>query len=110
MRQVMERARRLLIPWSGMLGAVLSWALTDQVGSDLAQAHCGAAHPVLMIVIGLIGLAIAGFGGLTSWRVRGREEGGRLFVATIGAFMAALFMIAIFLQTSASLFLPRCFG
>jgi hypothetical protein len=47
---------------------------------------------------------------LASWRQREREAGGRRFVAIIGAMMAVLFSIAIFLQTSASLFLPRCFG
>lgn len=109
-REIVDRARYLLTPWSGMLGAGFGWALSHQAGSDLVQDNCNAANPVLMIVIGIIGLAIAGFGGLTSWRAAGREEGGRRFVAYVGALMAALFSVAIFMQTAATLFLPGCFG
>jgi hypothetical protein len=106
----MQRAKYLLVPWAGMLGAGFGWALSHQVGSDLAQDNCNAAHPVVMILIGLAGLAIAGFGGLASWRAIGREEGGRRFVAYVGVLMAALFSIAIFMQTAAALVLPGCFG
>ena len=108
--ELTERARYLLTPWAGMLGAGFGWALSHQVGSDLAQDNCNAAHPIVMIVIGLVGLAIAGFGGLVSWRAIGREEGGRRFVAYVGVLMAALFSIAIFMQTAAALVLPGCFG
>ena len=109
-REVIGRAKYLLVPWGGMIGAGLGWALSHQVGSDLAQDNCNAANPVVMILIGLIGLAIAGCGGLVSWRAIGREHGGRKFVSFVGALMAALFSIAIFMQTAAALFLPACFG
>jgi di/tricarboxylate transporter len=103
-------AREKVLPWTGMLAAGLGWALTDQLGSNLVFYKCGAAHPLLMIAIGLVGLAATFLGGLVSWRQREREQGGRHFVALIGAMMAVLFAVAIFLQTAASLFLPRCFG
>ncbi|NNM76275.1 hypothetical protein HJG53_05085 [Sphingomonas sp. ID1715] len=102
--------RESLLPWTGMLAAGFGWALTDQLGSNLVFDKCGAAHPLLMILIGLVGLGVALSGGLVSWRQRRREEGGRHFIAIVGALMALLFSIAIFLQTAASLFLPRCFG
>lgn len=110
LRPRLRHARHALEPWSGSIGGGLGWALSHQLGSDLVTDKCGAAHPLLMILIGIIGLAIAGFGGWISWRVRPREAAGRLFVATIGVMFAALFAIAIFMQTAATLFLPRCFG
>ena len=106
----MQRAKYLLVPWAGMLGAGFGWALSHQVGSDLVQDNCNAENPIVMILIGVIGLAIAGFGGLVSWRAIGREDGGRKFVSFVGVLMAALFAIAIFMQTAATLFLPACFG
>ena len=109
-RQRWDHVRNLLTPWSGMLGAGFGWALAHQLGSDLAQDQCGAANPVVMILIGLLGIAIIGFGGLVSWRAIGREEGGRKFVAFVGALMAALFAVALIMQTSATFLLPRCFG
>ncbi|GAO38850.1 hypothetical protein SCH01S_21_00370 [Sphingomonas changbaiensis NBRC 104936] len=109
-REIVDRAKYLLTPWAGMLGAGFGWALSHQVGSDLVQDNCNIANPVVMILIGVVGLAIAAFGGLVSWRAVGREEGGRKFVSFVGALMAALFSIAIFMQTVASLLLPGCFG
>ena len=109
-REIIDRARYLLIPWAGMIGAGFGWALSHQIGSDLVQDNCNAANPIVMILIGLIGLAIAGFGGLLSWRAIGREDGGRKFVSFVGVLRAALFALAIFLQTAATLFLPACFG
>jgi hypothetical protein len=109
-REIIDRAKYLLVPWAGMLGAGFGWALSHQVGSDLVQENCKAANPIVMILIGLAGLAIAGFGALMSWRSIGREDGGRKFVACVGVLMAALFSIAIFMQTAATLFLPACFG
>ncbi|MBA2918867.1 hypothetical protein GON01_13275 [Sphingomonas sp. MAH-20] len=107
---LIRRAKYLLAPWAGMLGAGFGWALSHQVGSDLAQDNCNAANPVVMILIGLIGFAIAGFGGLVSWRAVPGEHGGRKFVAYVGVLMAALLSVAIFMQTAAALLLPGCFG
>ena len=110
LRPALNHARRALEPWSGWIGGGFGWAFTHQLGSDLVQDKCGMANPVLMILIGLVGLGIAGFGGWTSWRVRGAEARGRLFVASVGVLFAALFAVAIFMQTAATVFLPRCFG
>ena len=93
-----------------MLGAGFGWALSHQAGSDLVTDKCHTANPVVMILIGLVGLGIACFGGLVSWRAAGNEEGGRKFVAWVGVLMAALYSIAIVMQTLAALILPRCFG
>jgi hypothetical protein len=105
-----EKARHALAPWSGAIGGGLGWALADQVGSNFAFAQCGNANPVVMLLIGALGLATAVTGGLTSWRLRPALVGGKRLVATVGAMMAALFGLAILLQTSAALILPRCFG
>lgn len=109
-RERLVRARAALGPWSGAIGGGLGWALADQGGSNFAFARCGEANPALMLLIGALGLAIAAVGGVTSWRLRETLEGGRRFVALIGAMMAALFGLGILLQTSAALILPRCFG
>ena len=108
--RMLRRARFHLAPWGGWLGGGLGWALTHQLGSDLVQDRCGAANPLLMILIGLTGLVIAGFGGATSLRAWRQSTGGRRFVARVGALFALLFSVAIFLQTAATVFLPRCFG
>ena len=103
-------ARVRLAPWGGWIGGGAGWVLSHQIGSDLAQAKCGAADPLLMILIGLIGLGMALFGGLSSLAARRREVGGRVFVAYVGVLFALVLGIAIAMQTSAALILPRCFG
>lgn len=111
MRATLHHARDHLPPWSGMIGAGLGWALSDQLGSNFIFDHCEAAHPLLMLLIGLVGLAIAIVGGLHSLPVwRDEPPSGRRFVAGTGIGMAALFSVAILLQTVASLIIPRCYG
>ncbi|WP_340315455.1 hypothetical protein [Rhizorhabdus argentea] len=107
----LHHARAHLQPWSGMIGAGLGWVLSDQFGSNFTFDHCEAAHPVLMLVVGAIGLAIAVIGAVWSLPVwRDEPPSGRRFVAALGVGMAALFAVAIILQTVASLIIPRCFG
>lgn len=107
---MLHHAKALLLPWSGWIGAGCGWALSQQIGSDFVQDHCALAHPLLMILIGLVAIAVALGGGFISWRVFGRDQGARRFVGLVGAMGGVLFSIAIFMQTSASLILPRCYG
>lgn len=112
----MTRARRaaeLLLPWSGLLGGFLGWALTHQLGSNLAFDHCPAMQPGVIILIALLGLILAIGGGLLSlrhWRRGGAGGGSRHFVSATGMMAASLFSIAILWQTIGSLTIPRCFA
>lgn len=109
-RDVLHHARVLLLPWSGWIGAGAGWALSQQIGSDFVQDHCAFAHPLLMILIGLIAIAVALGGGFIGWRMYRGAQGARRFVGLVGAMGGVLFSVAIFLQTSTSLILPRCYG
>lgn len=108
-----RRMSELVLPWSGLIGALAGWAFTHQFGSDLAFAHCDRAAPWLMLVFGCGGIVLALGGGLLSFRQwrRGRAGGGaRHFVSLVGMMAALLFSTAILWQTLASLLIPRCFA
>ena len=104
-----------LTPWSGWIGGLLGWLLSDQVGTSLAQADCTKADLPVMIAIGGAGAAIVIVGGLISWRVwrtDGEPErpGGatRHFMAGTGALAAGIFLFAIVFQTMSSFVIPQC--
>jgi hypothetical protein len=108
------RARELLLPWSGIIGASFGWMLSQQIGSMQSFDNCRGTDPLLVLIIGLLGLALTTAGGwiaLLVWRDRqSPSHGARRFIAIVGAGLAALCAIAIILQTAASLIIPRCFG
>jgi hypothetical protein len=113
MTQRATRARELVTPWAGLLGGGFGWFLTQQVGSNQIFDNCGSADPLFVLFIGLAGLVMAGGGAwlaLPVWRGPGAAHGARRFIAITGIGMAALFALAIILQTAASLIIPRCFG
>jgi len=103
----------LMLPWSGLIGAGTGWALAHQVGSNFDAQHCEAFSPLVALLVGLVGLAIALGGGLLSWRhyKRGEAGGGaRHFVSLIGVLTAGLFSVALVWQTLSSFIIPRCYG
>jgi hypothetical protein len=103
----------LWLPWAGLAGAGLAWALSHQIGSIGSFDDCTAGSPLLVGLVGLTALALAGLSGLASWRVwrRGREESAvRRFLGLLCALFAALLALAIALQTTASFIVPRCFA
>jgi hypothetical protein len=107
------RARELFLPWAGLLGGGFGWFLTQQVGSNQIFDNCASADPMLVLVIGLAGLIMAAGGAwltLPVLRERKAAQGPPRFIAIIGIAMAALFTVAIILQTAASIIIPRCFG
>ena len=107
------RAGELLLPWAGWLGGGFGWFLTQQAGSNQIFDDCRSADPLLILLIGLVGLVMAGVGArfaLPLWREREAAHGVRRFIAITGIGMAVLFAIAIILQTVASFIIPRCFG
>jgi hypothetical protein len=113
MAERMARARDLLLPWSGLLGGWLGWFLSQQVGSDQSFDNCQGSPPLLVLLIGLLGLVVAGLGAwlaLPIWRQRRADHGTRRFIAGTGIVIAALFGIAIILQAAASLIIPPCYG
>jgi len=104
-----------LLPWSGWIGGILGWVLSDQTGSSLAQLDCTRAQPLPMLLIGLAGAALAVGGAAISirvWRMPGATDqpyaGARRFIAGTGMLAAAIFLLAILFQTVSSLILPPC--
>jgi hypothetical protein len=111
-----RRVAHYFVPWAGWVAGGLGWAISDQVGSDLAQANCAAADPLLMVTIAAIGAAIALAGGLVSlrhWRhsaadTGADQAGARRFLALVSSMAAGLFLVAILFQAASSLIIPRC--
>ena len=112
-REKASRARDLLLPWSALLGGSFGWFLTHQIGSDQSFDHCGHSGAAPILLVGICGFALALWGCRLASRV-GRDDGpahgARRFIAVTGTGIAALFAIAIILQTAAALIIPRCFG
>jgi hypothetical protein len=111
---VTRRQREHVFAWAALAAGAAAWFGSQQVGSDLSFAHCGASGGPFVIPLCLVALALAGSGGLLSWRVwkRGEPdpEQGRPFVALVGTLAAALLAIAICYQLLAGLIIPRCFA
>jgi len=108
-----SRARRELAPWSGLILGGLGWAISHQAGSDSVTSNCIGTHPWLLLVIGLAGLAMSAIGGLISLAVMrrgGDETMARRFIAVVSVMAALLLGLAIVVQTSAGLIIPRCFA
>lgn len=106
-----------IAPWTGWIGGIAGWVATHQVGSDFAQADCAAAAPAVMLLIGIVGGALAAGGLLVSlgvWRSEANLDqpyvGARKFVAFTGGLAACVFALAILFQTIASFIIPRCYG
>jgi hypothetical protein len=103
---------------AGFFIAPSAWALHQQLGYMLVPVSC---HARIMIVplVTLIAAALALAGGWLSWRpARWREtaapsasEGGAhllRFLANLSLLFTALFLFAILLQGTATLFLNGC--
>lgn len=102
-----------LLPWSGILGGVIGWALTHQIGSNTVFDKCQVTSPIPMLLLGLLGLATIAGGGLLSYRLWKRGEAEtetRRFVSLLGVMIAGLFGIALVFQTTSSLIIPQCYG
>jgi hypothetical protein len=107
---------KALAPWAGWLGGILGWVLSDQIGSDLAQADCTKADLPLMLLIAAVGAAIAMLGALISlraWRgLKGDLEqpyaGARRFAAATGTLASGIFLLAIVFQALSSIIIPQC--
>ncbi len=108
-----ERIKELLLPWAGLIGALLGWALTHQIGSNLSFDRCQAMSPLSALLILLLGVGLAASGAFLSWIVirRGEEESEpRRFLSWLGVGTAATFATALAWQTLSFFIIPRCFG
>jgi hypothetical protein len=102
-----------LAPWTGLFAGAIAWALHHQLGSDLDFWDCTRGGPVLVVSLGLACGLLALAGGWFSWSARGpagedQRPDTRTFAAGVGAMGAGVFLLAILLQTAASLFVPGC--
>ena len=110
MKDTLRSWRHHLLPWSGLIAGVLGWSLTDQFGSNFSFDMCQNADPVLMGLVGLVGLVVALGGGFLSWGVwrKDGETETRKFLSLISSLAALLFSISIIFQTISSFIIPRC--
>jgi hypothetical protein len=107
------RISALWLPWAGLVGAGLAWALSHQIGSNAIFDDCRAGNPLFVGVVGLLALALAaasGFGSWRIWRRGGKETEPRRFLGLVGALFAALLALAILLEIAASVIIPGCFA
>jgi hypothetical protein len=106
-----ERFRDAFAPWAGLAAATLGGAFAHQVGSQGVFDECNSS-PGLVLVVCLIGIAIAGAGALESWGVfRSSGEGpARKLVAAVSLATVALVAFAIILPIVASLVIPACYA
>jgi drug/metabolite transporter (DMT)-like permease len=108
-----ERVKELMLPWAGQIGAGVGWALTHQLGSNLAFDRCQVMSPLTAVLILLLGVGLAGGGAFLAhivWRRDEAESEPRRFLALVGMGMAALFSAALLWQTLSSFIIPRCYG
>ena len=106
-----SEARDLLMPWAGLIAGLVGAALAHQFGSEGAFDSCAAVSPVPLLIVAVLGIALAIAGAIASLAVlRGEAETPvRKLVATISLGMVGLFCFAILLPMIASLVLPPCF-
>ncbi len=102
-----------LLPWSGIIGAGLGWALSQQIGTTAIQDNCALGDWLFVSLLGLLGLVLAVTGGLLSfklWRRGEKETQARRFLALLGMMIAATLSFPILLHTAAVFIIPRCLG
>jgi hypothetical protein len=103
--------RDQFLPWTGLLTGFAGWAITHQFGADSTFDNCAVAVPGPVLIVALLGIAAAVWGGLMSWGVLrdDKEAPARQVVASISVGAAALFVLAMLLPMIAALVIPPCF-
>ena len=94
-----------IAPWSGWIGGIAGWFVSQQLGANFVQLDCDAANLAPMLLLGLLGATLAVGGGIVSWTVRRRQPEGaeprtrsRSFIAQTAALAALVFTLAIVFQ------------
>lgn len=106
--------RSAVAPWTGLLVAPFAWFAHHQLGSNLDYADCRQVNPVLYVVLGLVFGALIAAAGAVSWLARkapadsaSRPES-RRFAGYFASGAAAMFLLAILLQTLGAVISPAC--
>jgi uncharacterized membrane protein len=87
------------------------WALSHQWGSDTVFDDCARSGGMIVVLVSLIGLVLATFGGFYGYHAASVSVGsGRRFLGVLGALLAPFAAFAIVLQIAAGLILPPCAG
>jgi hypothetical protein len=98
-----------LAPLLGILLVAAGWALSHQVGSDAVFDDCRARGGGFVVLVSLLGLAIAAAGGLCCLlAARRTNAGGQRVLAQVGALLSLVAGFAIVLQLAAGLILAAC--
>jgi hypothetical protein len=107
LRQQMQQSR--WTPWLGLVAPPVAWAVYHQAANDLASYDCRLAGVGPVTLVGFTLAAIAALSGVISWSSR-REDSAELrtLAGSIGATSAIVFVLALGLQTTATLMLPVC--
>ena len=116
MVEALQRVRDMLAPWAGLIGGACGWALTHQIGSDSIQDDCSVGHPLFVLGVGIAGAIILAAGAWLSYGLwRGSDAaddqpvaGSRRFIAGVSLMAAAIFLMAIVLQSLAAFIIPAC--
>jgi hypothetical protein len=96
-------------PIFGIVAVGAGWAISQQWGSDSVFDDCVHNGGGLVVLVSVLGLALAAAGGLYclhAWRAP--ERTGRSFLGLVGGLLALLAGFAIMLQLAAGLILPAC--
>ena len=101
-----------LAPWAGLFLGAFGWFLHHQTGSDANHYDCRVAGGGFVVGVGLVCALIVAVGGLISWAsapVREPPDGqNRGFARIVGMTSAAIFLLAIGIQTLAGALVPPC--
>ena len=105
-----ERIRKELLPWGGIIGSAIGFAIAHQWGSDSVFNDCASGSPETVLVAGIVGLALLAGGAFASWSIHSRrgEAPARRLIAAVSLMLSALVAFAIVLPMIASLIIPQC--
>jgi hypothetical protein len=101
-----------VLPWAGLIGAVLGGGLAHQIGSENLFRDCAATGRPAVLLAAAIGFALVGVGAYLSWGViaTAEESPSRRMAAGISLITAALVAFSILLPTLYALIVPACFA
>jgi hypothetical protein len=100
-----------LAPWSGLLLGGIGWTASTEIGSARITGHCQSTSPVLLLLISLVGLAVALTGGWLSYRAWRTAPGRtRQLIGLFSLIVAGGLIVAILFHILAALLIPRCFA
>jgi hypothetical protein len=101
-----------LTPWTGLFVGAFAWFLHHQAGSDGVNFDCRAAGSAYVVGLGLVCALMALAGGWVSWSTKPAEpieaQQTRRFARIVGLAGAAVFLMAIGIQTLAGALVPPC--